>query len=272
MDRKKILHELDRETEYYSDHTRRQYFSHAQDYLDYVGDGDWQDRDILYKYMKKLKKKGHSQSHVNYLIRGPVGALFRAHGLGIPIKLPRVQVSLDITDRIQFSSEEIGALITAALNSGDVQCKAIFAISTIYYPRASEIRDIRKEDLHPKRNTVVIRTKKYGLKREHLVPVQIKPHMFDYAYPFLSEAQLYEIFAGVCKLAGIEKIAGKSFHAIRHGVLTALRYEAHLEDGLIDEFTGWRPGGTLGGYARRFPFMPKSDEQVFAKHPFLKYW
>ena len=269
--RQKILHELDRETEYYSDHTRRQYFSHAQDYLAYVGDGDWQDRDILYNYMKRLKTK-HSQSHANYLVRGPIGALFRAHGLKIPIKLPRVQVSLDITDRIQFSSEEIGALITSALDSGNIQYQAIMAISTIYYPRASEILDIRKDDVHPKKNTIVIRTKKYGLKREHLVPVEIKPYIFGYTYPFISERQLREVFGRVLKLAGVDRISGKSYHAVRHGVITALRYEAHLSDGIIDEFTGWRPAGTQGGYARRFPFMPKTDEEVFSKHPFLKYW
>lgn len=270
--RQKILHELDRETEYYSDHTRRQYFSHSQDYLAYVGAGDWRDRDILYNYMQRLKKKGHSQSHINYLVRGPIGALFRAHGLMIPVKLPRVQVSLDITERIQFSSEELAALISGALNSGDIQCKAITAIATIYYPRASEILDIRKEDTHPKKNTIVIRTKKYGLKREHLIPDPIKPYIFGYTYPFISERQLYELFRHVLKLAGIERIPGKAYHAIRHGVLTALRYEAHLDDKTIDEFTGWRPAGMLGGYARRFPFMPEVDEKVFATHPFLKYW
>ena len=108
MDRQEILHELDRETEYYSDHTRRQYFSHAQDYLDYVGDGDWKDRDILYNYTKVLKKKSHSQTHINYLVRGPIGALFRAYGLRIPVKLPRTSVSLlDLAHRVRFTKEEV---------------------------------------------------------------------------------------------------------------------------------------------------------------------
>jgi len=103
--RAKIFSELDREVEFYSEHTKSQYRSHLSDYLDFVGlNRDWRDRDVLYDYRKKLGKRGIAQSHINYIIRGPIGAIFRAYGLRIPVKLPRVQVSLDITDRIQFTS------------------------------------------------------------------------------------------------------------------------------------------------------------------------
>ncbi|KKN35036.1 hypothetical protein LCGC14_0787850 [marine sediment metagenome] len=271
MTRKEILHELDRETEYYSAHTRSQYFSHAQDYLDYVGDNDWQDRDILYNYTKKLKKKGHAQSHINYLVRGPIGALFRAHGLRIPVKLPRTPVSLlDLAHRVRFTKEEVEALISAVKSSNNATYANIMALSTTYGLRASEMRFIRKDDAHPKKKTIFIHTLKGGEAREHVVPDQVAPFIFGYDYPTFSDNKMYEIFKEITGLAGIDKPAGKGYHAIRHSLASELIYVEKVDQPTVFQFLRWRGGGMLSIYAT--PFQPEIDEQIFAKHPFLKYW
>lgn len=271
MNRKKILHELDLETEHYSDHTRRQYFSHAQDYLDYVGEGDWRDRDILRNYMQKLKKKGHGQSHINYLVRGPIGALFRAHGLRIPVKLPRTSVSLlDLAHRVSFTKEEVKALISAARSSKNATYTNIIALSTTYGLRASEIRLIRKEDTHPIKKTVFIHTLKGGVDREHTVPDQIAPFIFSYNYPTFSENKMYEIFREIAQLAGIDRPDGKGYHAIRHGLATELIYGRKVDQPTVFQFLRWKGGGMLSIYAT--PYLPGIDAQIFVEHPFLEYW
>lgn len=273
METKKILEELRRETEYYSPHTQSQYFSHVQDYLKYVGSihAEWQDRDVLYNYQQKLKKKGHSQSHVNYIIRGPIGSLFRAHGLQLPIKLPRVRVSgsiIDLLSRVSFTSEEIIALIQAA-RQGSVREQAVFAIDTIYGPRISEILGIRPDDVHPKKKTLVIHTLKGGVWREHLVPEQIQPFVFGYDYPTLSHNQYYLIFNEVSSRAGIIRATRKVFHAVRHGLFSAMIHEAGIEEATAYEFMRWMKRDMIGVYA---PYNPKNDLKVFEKHPFLEYW
>lgn len=267
------MEELRREVEYYSLHTKSQYVSHVVDYLDYIEGihGDWKDRDNLYNYLQKLKKKGFSQSHINYIIRGPIGSIFRAHGLRLPIKLPRVRVGgsvIDLLSRIQFTSEEIVALILAA-KAGSVQERAVFAIDTIYGPRISEILAIRPEDVHPKKKTLVIHTLKGGMWREHLVPEQIQPYVFAYDYPSWSHNQFYLVFNEVAERAGIKRTSRKVFHAIRHGLATAMTHEAKIPREDVFEFLRWRQPGMLGLYA---PYNPKNDEEIFGKHPFLSYW
>lgn len=268
--RNKLLEELNRETEYYSRHTRNQYFSHVNTYLDYVGGGNWRDRDTLYLYAKKLRKT-FGQAHVNYMVRGPIGALFRAHGLAIPIKLPRVQISgliHDLTAGLQFDADEIAALIKAARQlSGEHQ--AALALATVYGPRVSEIAHIKPDDVHPKKKTLVIHTAKFGVVREHFVPPQVAGVIFGFSYPFASINQLYKLFEEIREKAGLPKVRKKNFHAIRHGVCTELIHGAKIRSDAVYMFLRWRGAGMLAAYA---PFHPDNDQEIFDKHPFLKFW
>ena len=269
--RKTLLDELNRETEYYSQHTRQQYFSHLNGYLDYVGTGDWRDRDRLYAYAKKLKTK-HSQNHVNYIVRGPIGALFRAYGLRMPIKLPRVQVSgviHDLTRGVQFDSEEISQLINGAKKLGTAEHIAAIAIATTFGPRVSEIAHIQPKDVHPNKKTLVIRTAKFGLVREHLVPPQVEECIFGFDYPFASINRLYKVFEDVRQAAGIARTQRKNYHAIRHGLCTELIHGAKIRSDAVYMFLRWRQAGMLAAYA---PFHPDNDQEIFDKHLFLPFW
>jgi len=186
--------------------------------------------------------------------------------------LPRVRVSTDFTDRVHFSADEIIELIEVARASGDIQTQVVFAISTMYGPRAGEIIAIRKADIHPKRQTIIIHTEKEGFKREHLIPTQIQPYIFQYGYPIISQNTLSTILHNVASVAGVSTVPRKSYHAIRHGLVNALKYESGFANDKISQFTGWREGGMTMSYARPFPFMPELDNEILANHPFVKYW
>lgn len=269
-ERDKIFEELGREVEYYSEHTKSQYFSHLSDYLDFVGKREWRDRDILYNYLQKLKKRGISQSHINYIMRGPIGAIFRAHGLRLPLKLPKVKVAVfDISARVSFTAEEIISFIQVARASLNKQWQYLMALASTYGLRASEIRLITKEHVHPKKKTITVYLKG-GLKREFLVPPEIQPYIFGYDFPVISQNDMYAIFREITKAAGVERMPRKCYHAIRHGVITEMRYGSKLPQATISVFFGWRETGMVGVYAS--PYLPDIDQEVFNKHPFLKYW
>ena len=266
----KVFEELEREIFYYSEHTKDQYRAHAGDYLSFVGNRDWRDRDVLYNYIEKQRKRGVSQSHINYIIRGPVGAIFRAHGLRIPVKLPRFAgPQIDLTSRVSFSPEDVVKIINTCLESGNIQWQAVLALSTTFGLRAGELLQLRKDDVKPNKKTVMIYTLKYGTPREHLIPPQIYPYLVVYSYPPISKEQLYEVFNQVSNAAGLERVPRKVYHAIRHSVYTGIRLNG-VEEGVAMEFMRWRLKGMSGVY-----FTPQAfhiDNIVYPKHPFLKYW
>jgi len=275
--RKQILSELNIETQYYSQHTRVQYFKHIGDYLDYIDKvkGDWKDRDTLYKYTVKLRKRGLSQASINYIVRGPIGAIFRSFGLRLPVKLPKAIVGsamIDFTERVSFTGDEVIEIIKAARATGDSQTQAILMISSIYGARSSEIRAMRKEDIHPKKKTLVIHTLKYGFKREHRIPTLLANTLYGYDFPIISGDYQGNILKRVATEAGVDTRPRKSYHAIRHALINEMRYKAEFSLDVISKFTGWREGGMASQYARPFPFQPEIDDQVFANHPFLAYW
>lgn len=277
-EREKIFKELEHEFQYYSEHTKKQYRAHVSDYLDFVGDRDWRAREVLYEYMDSLKiKRKLSQNTINYIVRGPIGILFRMNSLRIPVKLPRVNMTaIDLDRLIHFSEEEIVALIKAAKASGNKIWQAIMALATVYGLRAGEIQAIRREDVHPKKRTIIIRTLKGGLLTEHTVPPEIQGYTFGYDYPFFSDNQMYNIFRDIASAAGIDQIPRKCYHALRHGVITCLddmrnpRGLRIFDDKDITRFFRWKEGGIKASYSH--PSILALDTRIFARHPFLKYW
>lgn len=275
--RKEIFTELEHEVTYYSAHTKNQYFSHVSDYLDFVGERDWQDRGLLYEYIELLRKRKLSQSTINYIVRGPIGAIFRMYGLRLPVKLPRVSVRMiDLSSLIAFDEDEIKKFIQVAIASNNPQWQNILALATVYGLRAGEIKGIRKEDTHPIKKTIRVRTLKGGMLREHLVPNEIQPYLFNYDYPLITDNQMYVIFKAIADAAGFEQIPRKCYHAIRHGVVTTLdemrdnHGQRVLAQDDVFRFTRWSGGSIMRVYVTPREFAV--DQRIFAKHPFLKYW
>jgi len=279
MNRAEIFKELEHEIQFYSDNTKRQYRFHVFDYLEWLKDRDWSKREILYEYLDHLKKKGRSQTYINYIVRGPIGCLFRISGLRIPVKLPPVGARMiNLADRFAYSVGEITAFIHAAKDSGNPQWRNIMSLSTTFGLRAGEIRAVGKEDTHPYKKTIVVHTQKGGMLREHLVPEQIAPYIFGYEYPPVLPNRIYDIFREIASAAGVLFVPKKCYHGIRHGLCTALensrdsKGKRALDQTRVYQFLRWKGGGMMQIYTT--PQMFEIDEEVLniKIHPFLKYW
>lgn len=279
-----LMKELEHEMTYYSAHTKQQYRAHVSDYLDWLAKKDrvdqWRDREVLYEYIAYLSKKRQvSQTHLNYLIRSPIGCLFRMNGLKLPVKLPKSSARgrmITMEDRIKFEHGEVLHLIQTAKASKDPKLCAYMALSSIYGLRVSEIASIEKKDIHPGKKTILIRTKKGGVPTEHKVPDQIAPFLFHFDFPPVQTYQLNELFKELALKAGIEVPPRKSWHAVRHGVVTAcqsLRDEEgrrNLDDDTIFRFFRWAGGTTMNIYVT--PDSGDVDLRIFKHHPFLQCW
>ncbi len=282
--RKSLLEAVNSETEYYKPHTRNQYFQHLNNFLDWalahkVSLDALMDkeqpvaRETLKKYMAVLQGQGFSQQHINYVIRGPVGALFRAKGLRLPIKLPPLQAAVyDESKNLFWTEEQIERLVAVARLSG-AQSAAIMALATVYAPRASEIVGVRPEHIDQKKGVVTIHTVKHNLIRRHLIPEVLQPVFYGYNWPPLSDMRLRELLDELVKRANLTRTRRLSFHGFRHALFDELSYLGYSNEEIYD-FTGWVKGTglTLGFYAHPLKYNPNNDTKIFTKHPFLKYW
>jgi integrase len=276
-EKKALFEELEHEIQFYSPATQMQYRSHVWDYLGWLKDRDWRDRETLYKYLDYLKHQGKSQVYISYIVRGPIGCLFRMNGLRVPVKLPKVKSPMiDLASRFSYTVEEIRALIQAAKGSGNPQWANLMALSTTYGLRVGEIFAVRKDDTHPYKKTVVIHTEKGGMLREHLVPDQVALYIFHYDYPMVGYNRRFDIFREITTAAGVKHVPKKAYHGIRHGLATALdelrdaKGKRVLDQTRIYQFLRWKGGGMMQIYTT--PQMFDIDEEIFQHHPFLKEW
>jgi len=275
-DRKSIFKELEHEIQYYSESTKSQYRAHVDDYFTWLKGKNWQERDVLYTYLDYLKKN-RDQTYVNYIIRGPIGCLFRMYGLRVPVKLPKVnRQMIDLASRFSYSAEEIRALILTAKKSSNPQWLNTIALSTTYGLRVGELFGVRSEDIHPYKKTIIIHTEKGGMLREHDVPEQIAPFVFKYTYPPVGYNRRFSIFHEIANVAGVKFVPKKCYHGVRHGLATVLD-ELRGADGkrILDQtrvyqFLRWAGGGMMNIYTT--PRMPEVDAEIFKYHPFLKDW
>lgn len=287
-ERDEILKELEHEIQYMALSTQRQYRAEVGNYLDFVArryefiTDAWKERDVLYSYIDYLKKKRHlSQSTINFILRGAIGALFRMQqpALRLPVKLPKADYGgvIDIESRVHFTESEIKKLILVARASGNKQWKNLMALSSIYMLRAGEITQLRKEDIHPLKRTILIRTLKGGLLREHAVPKVVEPYILKYDYPSLPGKKIHRVFHDIVEAAQIELTEQKNIHAVRHGVFTILKnledvngYRVFTEDEVL-QFGRWKVGGTITR-TYNHPENLKNDQKIFTHHPMLKCW
>jgi integrase len=278
-----LMTELEHEMTYYSYHTKEQYRAHVSSYFDWLEKKDrmelWKDRDVLYEYINYLlKKKKVAQSHVNYLIRGPIGCLFRMSEMRIPVKLPKSTLGrmVNLEDRTQFSPDEIISMIMAAKESMRPEWCVYMALSSVYMLRVGEMANIEKKDVHPLKKTILIRTTKGGVLTEHTVPDIIGHYIFSYDFPPISRNNLNGILKEIAAKAGVVVPKRKSWHAIRHGVGTALQAQRdeegrrYLDDDTIFRFGRWSGSTTMNIYVT--PDSANNDERVFKYHPFLEKW
>ena len=271
-----LMKELEHEIQFRKSHTQAQYKAHVGEYLDFVKRRDpsyekWKDREMVYAYIDKLKRAQKSQSTINFIIRGPVGCLFRFSGLRLPVKLPPIDLAVYSGDESLFWTEEqIQSLIHTA-RTGDTKDQAIIAVATIYAPRVSEILKITKKEIDFKKMVITIPTVKHNLVRRHLIPEEVQYQICKYSWDQVGEQDLRDMLERIAGAAGIERKSRQSFHAFRHALWDELSYSG-LTPSEIYDFTGWVKGGTQGFYIHPLKYNPLNDRKVFEKHPFLKFW
>jgi hypothetical protein len=272
--RDEIFKELEHEIQFYSEHTKQQYRAHLSDFLDWLKARDWHDREVIYGYIAFLKKKGFSQSHINYLIRGPVGILFRMENppLRLPVKLPKVDPAVydETREELFWTVDQVEKIIQAARVSS-TDTAAIIAVATVYAPRMTEILGITKKSLDFNKSLITIHTEKHNLIRRHLIPHQIFAVLAKSDWAPKREVDLRNILDAVVTKAGIERLPRQSYHAFRHALWDELD-DLGFKDEEIYKFTGWKRGGTLGSYAHPLKHDGENDIKIFEKHPFLHFW
>lgn len=268
MNKAKIYAKLEKEIEYYVTHTQRQYRAFVGDYLTFVGNENWKDEDVLYRYVKKLKTRKYAQSHILWILRGPISTLFRAHGIEkLPVKIPKfLGISTDISDRIAFAHDEVEALIKAARNSEYLQWQTYMALSTIWGLRAAEIRQFRHQDITHDGKAIKIYTLKGGRTTEHQIPPGVE-FITDYEFPILSENAIFAVFDGIRQAAKLPYVSRKSWHAIRHTVMGEThRNRGSLSDCMVNNWFRCK----LKSYCQPQSF--DDDKKIYPIHPFLKCW
>ncbi len=265
----------------FAQQTKRQYRAQAADFLEFADGTEWLDpkvgREVITKYMAHLKEtRKISQSQINYIIRGAVAKLYSIKGLKLPVILPRLDPAVMSDNPALFWKDVQVETMVKVVREGDegqidVQLRAIMAVATVYAPRLNEIIKLTPESIDKGKHLIHIQTLKHNLYRHHLIPKVIRPFLYAYDWPQLTEHYLRDRFDALTEAAGINRLGRQSFHAFRHWLWDTLEYLGYSEDDII-KFTGWRRGGTLGAYIKPLKLNIPNDEKIFKLHPGIKFW
>lgn len=194
----------------------------------------------------------------------------------------------------RLDDETVERIVRAAMASERSYDATLLALSTTYGLRREEMHTMRPENL--RNGLLYVETAKHGRQRYHVVPEEIAPWVGRWGFQRpLSLSTISNTFLRLRTEAGFKRTEhrgdvedegeGISFHSIRRSLAHHLR-AAKLPDNVINSYLRWKPYGSMldryssanevVGIGRRRAEMPSMDtevdEQVFAVHPFLKFW
>jgi len=204
--------------------------------------------------------------------------LSKAAGSDIPLP-DRIKVddaqALKRRRELTLSPSEIRRLVEYARGTDPLVC-SVFALSTTYGMRRTEISRVEPGDIDMESGLIVIRTAKSGKARELPIPDEIKPHLRQTS-DFGSEPELSKLFVDTCQDAGVEYKRGMGFHAVRRSLLSGLR-RARIEPEYagfwqlaLQSFFGWSGSGMVDLYSAGISDW-ESSQLVLQHHPFLEFW
>jgi len=163
--------------------------------------------------------------------------------------------------------------------------KFYLAISTTFGCRREELHRINKRDCNIEYITIF--TAKHGKKKKHPIPDVLKPLLDAYRPSTHNVSSLTCLFARICKKAGYDRKPRESFHAIRHGFVTALEWkcaENRVPLSVVGDYMGWKKatigmrssGSAMQGIYSQHSIMSEDpdalDRLVYKIHPFLDFW
>jgi len=204
--------------------------------------------------------------------------LSKAAGVDIPLpdrtKVDDAQ-ALRRRRELTLNPNEIRRLVGYAKRADSSTC-SVFALSTTYGMRRTEISRVEPGDIDIGSGLIVIRTAKSGKARELPIPDEIKPHL-KRTSGFGTESELSTLFVDSCRKAGVGYKKGMGFHAVRRSLLSGLR-RARIEPEYagfwqlaLQSFFGWSGSGMVDLYSAGISDW-ESSQLILRHHPFLEFW
>jgi len=249
--------------------TRSVYLSQIKKFVTFTGNKVNYDKWDIRRYIAHLREANYSSNYIKtswYALK----LFFESRDLpwefrrGDTPKLERDEVK-----KIVMAADDVRKLIFYTRTNGFDDEKVIIALSTIYGLRRAEIASIKNENLDT--DTILIRTKKHGETRRHLIPQEIgfiKNFKYDKKMPSVST--ISTIFDNLCLRAKIKREFRQGIHSLRRSLVIGLT-EAGIPELTMKNFLRWHERGDIAQEYYR-PDFRKVDKMIFEKHPFLLHW
>ena len=265
-------------------------------FIDTLGWKDYDKWDVR-QFLNKLEEEDYSKNYRRfcfYSIKLLFEAMDKEWDLNPRKDLPKKPTKGESRTPV-MTKDQVKAMIEYTILKGEPYEEFYICCATTYGLRRGEIQAIKPRDLKfeetrddgLEEDTIYIRTKKGGEKKEQWIPPEIKPILKDYDFDRkvweFDISIMNDIFDDILQNVGIEKERGMGFHSIRRALRTemgrALR-DAREKGGTglvesdIYQFLRWR---TSDKEKKLLSIYDKSDtiegdKEIFKIHPFLEYW
>jgi len=176
-----------------------------------------------------------------------------------------------------MATELIMRMVERMKDCPDLAARTRFAISTTYGARRIELGDLDKNTIDLERGVIRIKTRKHGDIRTHIIPNEIKPHLYPDKLVPLDAWQMSELFKRIEEYCGFKHYANFGWHSIRRRLATWLD-DRDVSESDIFKFMRWKRRRTiLDTYIVRTAMetdkkLAEVDQRIFKIHPFLPIW
>jgi len=256
-----------------SDHTLRGYLQEARSFLAWLGHPGPATEQELRRYFLARRESGVGPNAIRYT-HYALKKLFQANGWPYPFKERDFPPGPERPFQPALTLEEVRALVQRR-DLYTPRQRALLALATTYLLRGEEFTRMRPGDFTGE--YFLKRTSKGGVRRRHLVPPEIRPHLEGWEVQPVPHSTASLDFKEILKKAGVGEKEGYGWHSIRRTLETELLK-------VLDDFTVWSFGGwKKEARARRQGVPPilgtyhtpqdlEEDRRVFRVHPFLPFW
>ncbi len=255
----------------YSQHTVEAFGRQGGRFLIFAGMKRGYSRDEVLRFVDTLVKAGYKQTSINTILAG-VRAMFHANELPWPLQKRDLHLGLPEVEEggAVVPAVDIGRLIAAVRGTPGYDRVAV-ALSTTYGFRPSEIVEALAAGCDGR--LLKVQTSKQGRVRRHTVPKVLVAALCFHARKMTTDG-LHSMFDRLMKTHVRPAAKGEGWHGVRRALVTGL-FQAHLADVAVHRWFGWKSIArpelrTSSKYYRPDPV--ELDHEVYAVHPFLRYW
>ncbi|RJQ37635.1 MAG: hypothetical protein C4555_05995 [Dehalococcoidia bacterium] len=254
-------------------HTARQWGNLISNFEQICGNKSSYDRSDVIKYLAARRQVNINN---NSLVRTELAALKLLWQLLEIDKFPKLNMpkvrNYDVLRPI-LTKEQIIQLIQSSFNSVSLRNQAFLALATVYGIRREEMARINPSE-HIKNGQLTILTAKGGIPTNHIIPECLQA-ILKHFEP-IGPTSLSTSFQIICKSCDIHLGQRYGWHSIRRALVTELVISEASALNIV-RFMRWSDQTSGNGEFRMLARYAKKDQaqidkQIFAVHPFLKYW